>query len=68
LVGASKHDHAIHPAAIVEAFPSSFLGMLIDDPKSLSARRGDRSDNFFVHLAEIGLFNSLIEHHCPVGI
>ena len=65
LVGASAHDHAIHPAAIVEAFPSSFLGVLIDDPKSLSARRGDRSDNFFVHLAEIGLLNSLIEHLLP---
>jgi hypothetical protein len=65
LVGASVHDHAIHPAAIVEAFPTSFLGLLIDDPKSLSASRGDRSDKFFVHLAEKGLLNSLIEHLLP---
>jgi len=65
LVDASVHDHAIHPRAIVEAFPSSFLGVLIDDPKSLSTRRGDRSDNFFVHLAEMGRLNSLIEHLLP---
>ena len=39
--------------------------MLIGDPKRLSARRGNRSDNFFVHLAEIGLLNSLIEHLLP---
>jgi hypothetical protein len=65
LVSASVHDHAIHAKAIVEAFPSSFLGMLIDDPKSLSARRGDRSDNFFVHLSGVGLLNGLIEHHLP---
>jgi predicted RNase H-like nuclease len=65
LVGASAHDHAIHRTAIVEAFPTSFLGLLIDDPKSLSARRGDRSDSFFIHLAENGLLISLIKHHLP---
>jgi hypothetical protein len=65
LVSGSVHDHAIHPAAIVEAFPSSFLGVLIEDPKSLLARRSKRSDVFFVHLAEKGLLNSLIEHHLP---
>ena len=65
LVNASVHDHAIHSVAIVEAFPSSFLGVLIEDPKSLSARRSKRSDDFFVHLAKEGLLNRLIEHHLP---
>jgi hypothetical protein len=65
LVSGSVHDHAIHPAAIVEAFPSSFLGVLIDDPKGMLTRRGDRSDNFFVHLAGSGMLNSLIEHNLP---
>ena len=36
---------------MVEAFPSSFLGVMIDDPKALNARRGDGLDTFFQHLA-----------------
>jgi hypothetical protein len=56
---------AIHEKAIVEAFPSSFLGVMIEDPKVLKARRGDRSDTFFQHLAQIAHFHGLIEHCLP---
>jgi hypothetical protein len=38
-VGNAKHAVSIHDKAIVEAFPSSFLGVMINDPKALNARR-----------------------------
>jgi hypothetical protein len=59
------HDHAIHPLAIVEAFPSSFLGLLIEDPAGLRARRRDRSDSFYVHLAQSSGLPVLIRHLLP---
>lgn len=65
VVGSSVHDHAIHSAAIVEAFPSTFLGVLIDDPESLPSRRSKRSDNFYVHLAETGELLRLVRHLLP---
>lgn len=63
----SKASHAtrIHDRAIVEAFPSSFLGVMIEQPQALGARRGDRSDTFFQHLANAGLFHRLVEHCLP---
>jgi len=54
VVDEASHDHAIHDSAIVEAFPSSFLGLLIEAPLSLKVRRGDRSDTFYDHLARSG--------------
>jgi hypothetical protein len=38
---------------------------MIDDPVSLAARRGNRSDVFFQHLAAAGSFQALIEHCLP---
>lgn len=64
-VAPAVHGVAIDERAIVEAFPSSFLGLLIDDPKSLHARRGDRSDVFFAHLAANGTFEALLGHILP---
>ena len=61
----ARHGVPIDQKALVEAFPSSFLGMMIDDPARLAARRGDRSDTFFQHLATIGILRSLIEHSLP---
>lgn len=55
----------IHEKAIVEAFPSAFLGLMIDDPVSLNARRGDRSDTFYQHLAESGGIRRLLAHLLP---
>jgi hypothetical protein len=56
---------AIDQKALVEAFPSSFLGMMIKEPALLAARRGDRSDTFFKYLATTGTLESLIEHCLP---
>jgi hypothetical protein len=64
-LGLARHSLAIHDRAAVEAFPSSFLGVMIEDPRALNARRGDRSDTFFQHLAEAGLLHRLVEHCLP---
>lgn len=61
----AQHAVPIDQKALVEAFPSSFLGMMIDDPIRLAARRGDRSDTFFQHLASNGGFDALLERLLP---
>ncbi|WP_377846776.1 hypothetical protein [Bosea sp. UC22_33] len=61
----ARHGVAIDQKALVEAFPSSFLGLMIDDPTHLAARRGDRSDTFFQHLAAAGGFHALLECLLP---
>jgi HD domain len=60
----SSHSEAIHETAIVEAFPSSFLGVLIAEP-ALKVRRGNRSDIFYEHLVEAGSIRGLLEHLLP---
>ncbi|MDE3819693.1 DUF429 domain-containing protein [Sinorhizobium meliloti] len=59
------HAVPIDDKALVEAFPSSFLGMMIADPTHLSARRGNRSDRFFQHLVTAGVLSALIGHCLP---
>jgi hypothetical protein len=61
----ARHGVPIDDKALVEAFPSSFLGMMIHQPSLLAARRGDRSDKFFQHLATTGVLHALIEHCLP---
>jgi hypothetical protein len=61
----AQHCVPIDQSAIVEAFPSSFLGMMIENPEQITARRGDRSDTFFQHLASKGILQALIEHCLP---
>ena len=61
----AQHGVPIDRKALVEAFPSSFLGMMIENPTHLSAHRGNRSDTFFQHLATSGILHSLIEHCLP---
>ncbi|MDR6955519.1 hypothetical protein J2X65_004899 [Ancylobacter sp. 3268] len=64
-VEAARHGVPIDPRAVVEAFPSAFLGMMVDDPVRLAARRGDRSDTFFHHLAIGGGLRGLVEYLLP---
>jgi hypothetical protein len=63
----AQHCVPIDQRALVEAFPSSFLGMMIENPEQITARRGDRSDTFFQHLATKGVLQALIEHCLPDG-
>jgi hypothetical protein len=64
-VALAPHATRIDDRAVVEAFPSSFLGVLIDDPSTLAARRHNRSDLFFLHCCERGNFDRLIDHLLP---
>lgn len=43
-VAASRSDIAVHSQAIAEAFPTTFLGLMLDNPRSISTTRGKRSD------------------------
>lgn len=61
----AQHQVAIHAQAIVEAFPSSFLGVLIEDPAALKARRGDRSDTFYKYLTASGGLQRLVQLLLP---
>lgn len=61
----ANHKIPVDEKALVEAFPSSFLGMMIEDPARLAVRRSDRSDIFFQHLATKGVLRTLIEHCLP---
>ncbi|MCO5081818.1 MAG: hypothetical protein M9955_09200 [Rhizobiaceae bacterium] len=65
VLSSARHGVAIDEKALVEAFPSSFLGMMIADPERLAAHRADRSDTFYRHLATDGVLASLIAHCLP---
>jgi predicted RNase H-like nuclease len=61
----AAHRAAIHAKAIVEAFPSSFLGLMIAEPQLLDTQRGNRSDIFYAHLARTGVLTRLISDLLP---
>lgn len=61
----ASHGVAIDQKAIVEAFPSAFVGLMIKEPAQLAARRGNRSDVFFEHLARRRVLSALIEYCLP---
>ncbi|MGH8722689.1 MAG: hypothetical protein ACREU4_11930 [Burkholderiales bacterium] len=64
-VAAANHTVRIDDSAVVEAFPSGFLGVMLDDPSSLGARRHNRSDLFFLRCCERGTFDRLVGHLLP---
>jgi hypothetical protein len=61
----ATHATRIDDRAVVEAFPSSFLGVMIDNPSTLVARRHNRSDRFFLRWCERSTFDRLIGHLLP---
>ncbi|RDJ02953.1 hypothetical protein [Rhizobium grahamii] len=61
----ARHGVPLDSKALVEAFPGAFLGTMIENPGELAARRGDRSDTFFRHLAENGRLRALIDYLLP---
>ena len=65
MVRDAVHDHAIHKSGVVEAFPSSFLGVLIEEPERLSVNRASRSDNFYCYLARSGGLLKLVQRLLP---
>ena len=67
-VARATHAGAIDDRAIVEAFPTAFMGVMLAEPDQIPARRGDRSDVFFIHLAAddcTGGFGALLVRLLP---
>lgn len=48
----ARHDSKIDKKAIVEAFPTTFLGVLIDRPEAAGESPAARSDRYFKYLVE----------------
>jgi hypothetical protein len=65
-VALATHATRIDDRAVVEAFPSGFLGVMIDEPSTLAARRHNRSDLFFARSCERGTFDRLLGRLLPV--
>lgn len=61
----ADHEHAIDAVSIAEAFPSSFLGVMLPSPSALVATRGSRSDVFFGYLARQGGLQALVGYFLP---
>ncbi len=59
------HKIAIDDHAIVEAFPTSFMGVMLRKPQSIKANRGNRSDLFFEALVSNDRLESLLTHLLP---
>jgi hypothetical protein len=51
--------------AVVEAFPTAFLGVMLCDPQSVATTRSDRSDIFFRTLTAAGSLQRLMTHLLP---
>jgi hypothetical protein len=56
----ASHYAPLHQRAIVEAFPSSFMGMMVDDPSRVATVRSNRSDRYFLHLCAGGQLAALV--------
>ena len=61
----ARHAVRIGDLALYESFPSSFLGLMLEDPAQVAARRGDRSDVFFQRLVADGTLERLLAHLLP---
>ena len=64
-IRAAAHPRPVHDQAIVEAFPSAFLGTLLPEPRLVPARRADRSDVYYAALAIDGTLARLISRVLP---
>jgi hypothetical protein len=61
----ATHATKIDAMAVIEAFPSAFLGVMLRDPASVVAQRDNRSDVFYCHLAASGALSRLMTHLLP---
>ncbi|TNB48841.1 DUF429 domain-containing protein [Martelella lutilitoris] len=64
-IRAASHVAAIDQKALVEAFPSAFMGLMISDPSRLKTVRNRRSDIYYEELAQSGLLRALLKHCLP---
>ena len=63
-VGRASAAVRIDEYAIVEAFPTSFLGVMIEEPEALRSSE-KKSDRYFEHLANEGRLNRVLEVLLP---
>ena len=59
-IATATHVTRIDQKAIVEAFPTAFMGVMLRDPRSLPTSRNNRSDIFFQHLIATDALEYLI--------
>lgn len=64
-VAPASHVGAVHRHAVVEAFPSSFMGVMLDGPEWPEVTRGNRSDVYFERLAKEGRLAELMAQLLP---
>ena len=65
LLGHATHAEAIDDLAVVEAFPSSYMGVLLADPASVPTLRRNRSDRYFEYAAQSGGLGALLAAFLP---
>lgn len=63
-VSVATHTVPIHELAIVEAFPTTFLGVMIDHPQDAVGGR-HRSDRYYKYLTANGRLTALLEYLIP---
>lgn len=64
-IALTQHPTKIDEKALVEAFPTAFLGMMLLDPSVISSKRGDRSDKYYEALVSDATLINLIEYLLP---
>jgi hypothetical protein len=65
LVTKASHPENIHSLAVVEAFPTAFLGVLLPDPAGLKTRRRASSDLFYEALSSLGILDDVLRGLLP---
>ena len=64
-VAPASHAGAVHRLAVAEAFPSSFMGVMLDGPDWPVVQRGNRSDVYFERLVAEGRLTELMAQLLP---
>lgn len=64
-VAPARSAQAVHDRAIAEAFPSSFLGLLLPDRSAVAVKRSNRSDRYYKALAGDERLQALIVRLLP---
>jgi hypothetical protein len=64
-VTSETYRHGIHERFLLEAFPSSFLGLMLVDPSQVPSVRAKRSDTFYKALVENSTLEQLLEFLLP---
>lgn len=64
-VAQALHEHNIADKAIVEAFPTSFLGAMLSESEIPLTSRAKRSDAFYTALTKNGSLKALLAHLLP---